>query len=355
MSTKPRRFRRAPRAAAALIAVAGLALAGATGCGSDDTSDNGSAAADPNKPVKIAFFLLASANTWSQAQVEGAEEAASKLGDVTIKTFDGGFDPTKQLGQIQDATASGQYDAFLISANSGAAVAPAAEQAAKQGIKVVATYEALGPDVNTTKPQIEDITATVILPPSYQGAENGPPVIEACEGKDPCEIAYIGNGIGTPSETAKFDAFKEAISGHKNIKIVATFPNAGFLKDKALTAARDILQAHPNLSGFATSADQTALGVEQAVKDAGKEGKIFITGMGCSTDGVKAVKEDRWISSPCQLPATIGATATDIAVKAVRGEKLTPAEREVNLTELPEWPKGPTKEDLVNFEAQWTG
>lgn len=323
--------------------------------GSSESSSEGGGDAAEDKPVSIALFLLASANTYSQANVDGAEAQAEQMGDVDITVFDGGFDASKQLTQITDAAASGKYDAFLIAANSGAALAPAASDALEQGIEVVAMYEALGPDPTKLEPQIPDLTSSVLLLPNEQAERVGPAVVEACEDKDPCEIGYIGNGFGTPSENIKFKAFKASIAGESNIKIVGVAPEGGFLRDKGLAAAQNLLQAHPEIDGFVTSADQTTLGAEQAVNDAGREGEVFLTGLGCSTPGVKAMQEGRWLANSCSLPFSQAEKATEIAVNAVRGEEIPESERAISVTDLPAYPGGATKEDLEGYEAQWAG
>src|ERR1700737_2533441 len=95
------------------LGVCAMALVSMTAACGGSAQSSGS-----SHPVRIALFVLATANAYSAGHIQGATAEAKKLG-ATLKVFDGGFDATKQYNQLQDATTSGQYDAFLVVANDG--------------------------------------------------------------------------------------------------------------------------------------------------------------------------------------------------------------------------------------------
>src|SRR5229473_1245809 len=119
-------YRNHVRILAALVAAAFVVSA----CGGSPST------ASTSKVKKIAFFGFSAANSFAQATWAGVQESANKAG-VEAKFFDPNFDSTKQVAQIQDATASGQYQAFVVQANDGNAVVPPIQDAIKAGIKVV--------------------------------------------------------------------------------------------------------------------------------------------------------------------------------------------------------------------------
>src|SRR5437867_675354 len=80
------------------------------------------------KQVRIAFFLAATANTYSQAELKGAQATAKKM-NAKISYFDGNFETEKQVNQIEDSITSHKFDAFIVSPNDGASVVGPIENA----------------------------------------------------------------------------------------------------------------------------------------------------------------------------------------------------------------------------------
>jgi rhamnose transport system substrate-binding protein len=66
---------------------------------------------------------------------------------------------------------------------------------------------------------------------------------------------------------------------YPNMQIVDTV-FAGEDQNKATQMATDLMNAHPDLTGLVGECTSSAPGVAQAVKDAGKIGKVFTVGLG---------------------------------------------------------------------------
>lgn len=344
-------------------ALSAMLAFGVAACGSDDDGESASAgtgaattaaSGDAGKKVRLAAFILASANSYSQSNLRGVEEAAKAAGNVTVRAFDGRFDGAAQLNQIQDAVASGQYDAFVIFPNDGAAIVPGVEEAADEGIKVVAAYAPIGTDIDTGEPQVDGVLATVWHPNRPNGVELGNLTVEACEAEhadaDPCRVAYISGGNAISFEQAKLEDFKRTIeAADQSIELVAQ-QEGGFLVDPSRTATENILQANKELDVIVTSGDQMTLGAEQAVDDAGREG-ITLIGNGAAAEGVERIKARKWFGSPVFLAIDEGRQAAQIAIDAVRGRD--PAQSEVDV--VAESPIGPsfTQRTTDPFEPQW--
>jgi ribose transport system substrate-binding protein len=336
------------------VVVVLLMAAAAGGCGGSD--EEGSAgettapAATTEKEVRIAFHLVGAANSFAQAMLAGAKEAADEMG-ATIREYDPNFDPSKQLSQIQDATAAGNFDAFLIHATDANVVVPAVEDAIAEGIKVVAVFNPMGPDLRTLEPQVEGLTATVSSSITDNGGYIGQLIIEACADKNPCEVAYVPGQATLPLETVRLEGMKAKLEGHDDIKLVA-MQDGGYLRDSGLKVAQNLLQAHPDLDVIATSGDQMSLGAEQAIEDAGKSDAVALIGNGASKPGVEAVKDGRWFGTVILLPFTEGKRATELAIRAARGETVPTVVDSSTLS-----PVGPvaTQKTVGTFEAEWEG
>lgn len=108
-----------------------LALAGCAADASGSPKDSGGADTVPidvgndmtvnlstSPNLKVAVFIPGVANEFGLAQESGAKETAEKLG-MEMTLFDGGYDPNKQLNQMQTAMTSGDFDAAVVMALDG--------------------------------------------------------------------------------------------------------------------------------------------------------------------------------------------------------------------------------------------
>jgi ribose transport system substrate-binding protein len=341
---------------AALLACASAVLLLIAGCGDTDdgsTQQAGSTTEGTTKDVRVAFFHYGPGNTYAQAALDGGKHAAEKAG-AELTEFGSSFDAQTQRRQIQDAIASGQYDAFVIQPANGAAIVDVVEQAVAKGIKVASASEPMGPDRTTNEPQVEGVVVSAQEPIPEIGKSIGRLIVGACEGVDPCEVAYLLGLASFPSDPPTLDAVKETIASHSNIELVAT-AEGEYLRDPAYQATQDILQAHPDLDVIATVGDQMTLGAEQAVVAAGREGKVKLIGNAASEPGVAAVREGRWYGDTVILPFDEGRVATEGAIAAAKGEDYPYSGGVSPVEEFS--PIGPLvlKKNAGKFKAQWRG
>ncbi|MBX5441103.1 MAG: sugar ABC transporter substrate-binding protein [Solirubrobacteraceae bacterium] len=346
--TRGRGFARAATLAAVALATGALAA-----CGSDDdTSTSGgtgtaaasTAATGDGDVKKIAFFGFAGANSFAQATWAGVQEAAKAAG-VEAEFFDPNFDSAKQVSQIQNAIASGDFDAFVVQANDGNAVVPVVEEAIAEGIPVVAEFTPVGTDYASLEPQVEGMVF-VGEPPVENGTALGEMAVEACGDLDPCKIAYLEGNPQLPLDAARTEAVKEAISKAPNAELVATVVG-GYTQADGLKAGQNVLQAHPDVNVIVGSS-QAIAGVEQAVEDAGKAGEVKLIGNGGSRQAVKAVKDGRWAGVYVIAEKAAGRKAAELAIAAAKGEDVPSS---FDTRELQE-PRG-TKETLGDFEGEY--
>ena len=334
-----------PLIAALTIAVAAFGVAA---CGSSDdggSSGGSSTSSSGGKEVKkVAFFGFASANSFAQATWAGVQDAAKKEG-VQTKFFDPNFDPAKQVSQMQNAIASGQYQAFVVQANDGNAVVPVIKEAINAGIKVVAEFTPVGTRYDTIAPQVPGLIF-VGEAPTWNGKALGELGVQACKGLDPCNVAYLEGFKALPLDNARTGAVKQELATASNVKVVASV-EGGYTQASGLKAAQNVLQAHPNVNVMIGSS-QAIEGAGGAIKDAGKAGKIKLIGNGGSTQAVSAVKADKWFAAYVIAERSSGAKATALAIAAARGDKVAPSFDTRKLQN----PIG-TKENLGSFTGQY--
>ena len=295
----------------AAAAVALLAVSSTVGATAKPTAHQG-------KVKAVAFFGFAAANSFAQATWAGVKQAAKAQG-VSAKFFDPNFNAQTQVSQIQDATTSGQYQAFVIQANDGNAVIPAIQQAVKKGIAVVAEFTPIGSNYASLKPPISGVTF-VGESPVHNGTELGALGIAACKGLNPCNVAYLEGFKSLPLDNARTAAVKKELATAGNVKLVADV-EGGYTQATGLKAAQDVLQAHSDVNVIIGSA-QAIEGAEQAVKKVGKTGQIKLIGNGGSCQAVAGVKSGAWFATYALPETTSGFKATQLAIQAGNGQKI---------------------------------
>jgi ribose transport system substrate-binding protein len=321
-----------------------LTLAGAACGGSDGPAQR-------TESIRVAFFAPGLANTYIPAQIRGAEAAAEARG-ASVTVFDAVFDSSKQVTQVQDAVASGRFDAFVIHAVDGNALVPQIEAAIEAGIEVACVSAPCGPDLTSLEPQVEGLTVHVGHSFVTSGTLIGEQIVAACAERDPCKVAYLPGLYSYPSDRIRTEAVHTRVERDPTIEIVAE-QEGKYLAEAARAALQNILQAHRDVDVVATTGDQMAFGMEQAIKAAGLEGEVEIIGNGASEVGVSAVKSGRWHATIVLLPYTEGRVSTDSVIRAAHGAVGLPTS--VDMEKLS--PIGPvaTRDSARGFEPEWRG
>jgi ribose transport system substrate-binding protein len=322
---------------AALAVAAAVAVAATVGAGAQP-------AAKQAKVKAIAFFGFAAANSFAQATWAGVRQTAKK-NHVSAKFFDPNFNAQTQVSQIQDAITTGRYQAFVIQANDGNAVIPAIKQALAAHIAVVAEFTPVGSNYATIKPPLKGMTF-VGEAPVWNGQALAKLGIRACKGLNPCNVAYLEGFKSLPLDNARTEAVKKTLRTASNVKLVADV-EGGYTQASGLKAAQDVLQAHPEVNVMIGSS-QAIEGAQQAVKGAGKLGKIKLIGNGGSCQAVAGVRNGTWFAAYVIAEKSSGAKAAQLAIDAGNGKKVPVSFDSRKLQN----PIG-TKAGLGKFKAQY--
>ncbi len=340
---------------------AGALLLALAGCGSsDDSSSTSTSASAPSagkggEPVRVAAVGAAN-NTYFAASLREIERVVEAEGG-SVQAFLSPFDPTKQFRQIQDATASGKFDAIVVSPLDGVGIVPAIKQAIAKGIKVVGISTVVGSRQDTTDVQVPGMAGAILDPPARRGQWLGGLVTKACAGLSSCKVAWEVADAKLPIEQLFLREAEQVMAKTPGIEVVATL-STGLQASPAAKATADVLQAHPDLNVIAADGDQAIVGAAIALKQAGKKvgtgpGEIRLVGLGASKPGIAGIRSGAWFGSVLSLPADEGRIGAETAVKAVRGEQ---APVQLSATERSGLAPQMTKEDLpADFQAQWDG
>jgi rhamnose transport system substrate-binding protein len=258
-----------PRFTAAVVmaTTAAIALTGCTKKNDTDTAASGDAG---KKTYKVAFVPKLQGVPYFEAMNAGGKEAAAALGNVEW-LYQG---PTQADAAAQaDIVRSyiqQKVDALIVAPNDPDSMAPLLQQAKDAGIHV-ATADTDAPS---------SVREVFVNQATAQGIGEGltDSLLTAMGGKGKYAIVSCGQtaeNLNSWIEVQKAYT-KEKYPDAQIVDIVY----AGEDQAKATQMATDLMNAHPDLTGLVGECTSSAPGVAQAVKDAGKIGKVFTVGLG---------------------------------------------------------------------------
>ncbi len=239
----------------------------------------------------IGVTLLTRAHVFYKDLEEGLRSEAAKDGYDLIVTA-GEFDLGKQSSQIEDFIAR-KVDAIIVCPVDSRGIGPAIRKANDASIPVF-TADIAAQEGNVVCHVASDNVAGGKLAGEY--------LAKVLHGKGKVAI------IGQPTVTSVLDrvqGFKDAIAKYPDMKIVAEVNGEG-VRDKAMQAAADVLQAHPDLDGIFGINDDSALGTLDAVQQF-KRTSISIIGYDAIPPAADAIRKGTALKADVvQYPRKIG-------------------------------------------------
>jgi len=257
----------------AAMAIAGVMLAG---CQTGTDSGGGSATAKGGKKVKIGVSIPAADHGWTAGVKYWAEQATKANPDIEWIIQDA-KEPGEQISGLENLQTQG-VDALVILATESAPITPIAEKLQKAGILIVNV------DRGFTKP-----VADVFIEGDNKafGRKSADFIVQKLGGKG--KIAVL-EGIPSTVNTDRVTAAKEVFKANPGIQIVAE-DSGMWNREKAEKVMQNMLVANPQIDAVWASDDDMALGVETALKAAGRDKNVWILGGGGMKDIVKRVMD----------------------------------------------------------------
>ncbi len=260
-----------------LAAAFGLVLT--AGCSKSD-STGGTATSGGGKKITIALMPKSKGNAYFVSCKAGADKAAKELGVELI--FDGPTtpDPAKQNEIIENWITLG-VDVVAVACENKEGISTALRKAQLKGIKVI-TYDS---------DAVKDARSFFVNQATPEGIGYGLMDEAARLCAEEGEFAIITASL-TASNMNEWQKHIEArrASKYPKMKMVALRP-CDDLKDKAQAEATTLLSANPNLKLIMAICSPAVPGAAEAVKQAGKTGKVNVIGLGLPSENRKYVKE----------------------------------------------------------------
>jgi ribose transport system substrate-binding protein len=221
--------------------------------------------------AKAAIVMHYGENDWSQAQIAGLKAQFAEMGIEVIAVTDAGFDPEKQVRDIESVLAQ-KPDIIVSIPTDPIATAPAYRQAASQGVKLVFmdnVPDGLGPGA--------DYVSVVSADNYGNGVVSAHLMAQALEGRGTVGVVFHEADFFVTRQ--RHQAFSQTIEeNYPDIEIVAEQGLAGpdFAGD-AQNLAAAMLADHSDLSGIWAVWDVPAEGVIAAAHTAGRNDLAITT------------------------------------------------------------------------------
>jgi len=260
--------------------------------------------------MKIALLVKSLGNGFFEAANKGAEEAAKELGGVEI-IYTGPTTTTAegQIEVINSLIAQG-VDAIAISANDPDAVVPALKKAQQRGIKVLSWDSGVAPEgrIMHLNPSSNELIGKMCL----QLAKDHLP-----DGKG--DFAILSATTTSTNQNIWIEEMKKQLKDFPGLNLVTTVYGDD-LADKSYREANGLLTSQPNVKVIVAPTTVGVLAASQAVKDAGKIGEVYVTGLGLPSEMAGAIKSGATKEFAIWNPIDLGYSATQIAYHLVKGD-----------------------------------
>lgn len=292
--------------------------------GTKEEAANAKALADQNfdtnyEPKKDEYKIYCTyklVHAWYDAIEVGVKAAAEDFKQKGVNIDYEWYAPVEpdavdQVNSIETAVGQG-YDLVAVDVNQIETTQPAVDSAVDAGVKVALFASSDIPDSKRS-----------FFVGNNDNYGDGAAIAEAvCEkmGKKG-EIAFLSGTIGASSHEQRLEAFYDTVKKYPDIKVVDDQRDNDFV-EKAIQITESWMQAYPDLGGILCNNMSNPVGACQAVKDAGKSGKVVIGGMDHDLRTFNYLEDGTLYVAQVQNCYDMGYKLIYNAVKTIDGEKV---------------------------------
>lgn len=246
-----------------------------------------------------------------QAVKKGAMQAALDYGvDITFEGPETEAQVDKQI-EMLEAALSKNPSAICLAALDSKAVIPLIQRATDAGIPVIGFDSGVDSDLIVATAATDNYAASMLAADKMAEKIGG-------SGK----VAVIVHDQTSRTGIDRRDGFLDRMKDkYPDIEIVDVQYGEGD-QLKSTEIAKAMLSANPDIKGFFGANEGSIIGVLNALKELGLEGKVVAIGYDSGKQQMDAIRAGVETGAITQDPIGIGYKAVEAAVKAIRGESL---------------------------------
>jgi ribose transport system substrate-binding protein len=293
------------------------------GCSKPSVPDSKPVATAPENAPPVAkgtigFSALTLTNPFFKVIADTMKEEAAKRGyEVVVVSAE--RDVKIQADQVNEFIVKG-VSAIVLNPCDSQSIGPAIAAANKAGIPVFTN------DIKYAGDQGKVVCH--VATDNYQGGKlAGEAMVKLLAGTGG-KVAIL-HFPQAESCQMRVKGFLEIIAAHNEkatgdkIDVVATLDGGG-VRDEGFKAAKDTIEANPDLAAIFAINDPSALGARAALEGVGKADQVKIIAFDGQKEGKEAIRDGKIVCDPIQFPDRIGQMTIEQIVKYFDGETVTP-------------------------------
>ncbi|MDF2511370.1 MAG: ABC-type sugar transport system, periplasmic component [Herbinix sp.] len=273
---------------------------------SASTEESTKAGADKegDKKIVLGMTLYSLKNEFTVRLANAATAKAEELG-VELKIYDGNYDPSTQISQIETMISDG-VDGIILNPQDAEALSVGVDKAVAAGIPVVGV---------NTRVQSDKLTSYVGSQDVYAGELETQFMVDLVGSK--FNTVIIEGPLGQSAQIERRQGIQNVIDKNPEIKVLAE-KTANWSRSEAMTIMENWLNAFDDIDAVIAENDEMALGAREAIKAKGLD--IPVIGVDGITDALNAVESGEMVASIFQDGAGQGSKAVEVLVNAVNGQ-----------------------------------
>jgi ABC-type sugar transport system substrate-binding protein len=259
-------------------------------------------------PYKIGLSAGYLSNAWINFAHQFVRHEASLHPEIAeLKVTDAGWNPAKQVSDIEDLLSSG-VDAILFWPVDEKAILPALKKAADAGVVTV--------NIGYNFMRDPSVTANAYVNQWLYATLNAEKLVESLGGKG--KIVAMLPIAGSSAAVVQLAALQAVLAKNPGIELLsAEYGDWDRAKAKQLT--ENLLQRFPQIDGVFSPAGQMSLGVYEAFDEAGRLGELTFSPGDDYNGWTKLVaKEGKW--GAVTSGQVVGREAVKEALAILKGE-----------------------------------
>lgn len=306
-----------------LTAVAVLFLL--TACGRKQPSTGATGTAPTGKKITVAVMPKLKGIDYFNAVERGAREAAQELGNIDL-TYDG---PTEGKVDLQmpfvESWTLQKVDIIAVACNDPDAISPALKRAREKGVHVI-TYDA---DANAEKSGREFFVNQATF------EDIGRALVDemASQVGDDAKVTIVSSSPTAPNQNAWIAVMKRYMAENYPKMQIVTIHYPEEDQGRAFSMTQDILKTYPDVKGVFGLSSVAFPGAADAVRQAGKSGKVAVVGLSTPKSMKEFVKDGTVKTVILWNPVDLGYLTVYVAKAVVEGT-LKPGDTEIEAGRL---------------------
>ncbi len=227
--------------------------------------------------LKFAIIPMFVGHPWFVRCEMGAKKAAEELGIDYVFIGPEKADTAKQLDIFTDQVNKG-VDAIILAVSEAEVWEKPVQDARDKGIPV------FGFDIGAPN----TIWLASGWEPEQSGVNIGEGLAEEIGKKG--KVAILTGSLGSPFLARRQKAIEETLATYPGIELIGVFPTEDDY-EKALTICESLIQANPDIKGFASTVSTGVPAAAKAADNAGMAGDIAIWGVALGVQNAEYVKD----------------------------------------------------------------